>query len=73
MGHLNSLHLPRTAKERKEKLYFQPVLGATVLQELQGCGFFQFLFGVCDSRLVLELILEGEKVLDSNRRRKNNF
>ena len=56
LGHLDSLDLQYTPKECKEKLYFQPVFEPTVLQELPCSVFFPFMFGVCDNRLVLELI-----------------
>ena len=59
VGHLNSLDLQCAAREEKEKLYFQPVFEARVLQQLQSCEFFPFLFGVCDNRLVLKLICSG--------------
>ena len=54
--HMNSLDLQCVVKEGKEKLYFQPVFEARVLQELRGSDFFPFVFCVCDNRLVLELI-----------------
>ena len=58
VDHLNSLDLQCAVKEQKKKLYFQPVFEARVLQELQGCECFTFVFGVCDNRLVLELICQ---------------
>ena len=40
VGHLNDLFLLNFVKEEKEKLYFQPVFAARVLQELKAVKFF---------------------------------
>ena len=59
VDHLNSLDLQYAAKEGKEKLHFQLVFEAGVLQELRDCKVFPFVFGVCVNRLAFELICSG--------------
>ena len=59
IDHLNSLDLQCAAKKGKEKLHFQPVFEAGVLQELGDCKVFPFVFGVCVNRLAFELISSG--------------